>query len=146
MLQLVTKRDNPNPPYLPPRFLRSSCPCLHDLSQLFPIYSSCILILFWYCTPAALLSVSSPCFCATAALFTGMQRFSKLPRAVSVLLCKYFWACLLTRSLLAPCFVRVTFVDSAAPKSEFFVDILPDSVSAMDLYGSSMKVVHANKR
>ncbi|CAM9803082.1 unnamed protein product [Ectocarpus sp. 6 AP-2014] len=28
---------------------------------------------------------------------------------------------------------------SASPKSEFFVDVLADSVSAMDLYGSSMK-------
>ncbi|CAM9204894.1 unnamed protein product [Scytosiphon promiscuus] len=28
---------------------------------------------------------------------------------------------------------------SASAKSEFFVDLLPDSVSAMDLYGSSMK-------
>eukprot|EP00752_Nemacystus_decipiens_P011341 g10078.t1 len=28
---------------------------------------------------------------------------------------------------------------SATPKSEFFVDLLPDSLSAMDLYGSSMK-------
>lgn len=71
--------------------------------------------------------------CYTTACWSNFI-FSILPRFMLVEF--HYHRCLLVEFLspLSSCLF------SASPKSEFFVDVLADSVSAMDLYGSSMKV------